>query len=69
MNEAETFFGLLGRQAIRRGSFDSVPDLVAAIDRYIQAWNANCHPFAWVKSADDILVKATPAPRVAAGRR
>jgi transposase len=69
MNQAETFFGLLGRQAIRRGSFDSVPDLVAAIDRYIQAWNANCHPFAWVKSADDILVKATPAPRVAAGRR
>ena len=58
MNQVETFFGLLTRQAVRRGSFASVPDLVAAIGRYISAWNADCHPFAWVKDADQILVKA-----------
>jgi transposase len=58
MNQVETFFGLLTRQALRRGSFASVPDLVAAIGRYIAAWNADCHPFAWVKDADQILVKA-----------
>jgi transposase len=58
MNQVETFFGLLGRQAVRRGSFTSIPDLVAAIGRYISAWNADCHPFAWVADADQILVKA-----------
>jgi hypothetical protein len=31
--------------------------------RYIQAWNADCHPFAWVKDADQILVKAACARR------
>jgi transposase len=65
MNQIETFLGLLTRQAIRRGSFASVPDLVAAIGRYVAAWNADAHPFAWVKDADQILVKAasrrTPA--------
>jgi hypothetical protein len=30
MNQVETFFGLLTRQALRRGSFASVPDLVTA---------------------------------------
>jgi hypothetical protein len=50
-------FGLLTRQAVRRGSFASEQDLVAAIGRYVQAWNADCHPFAWVKDADQILVK------------
>jgi hypothetical protein len=50
-------------QTLRRGSFAGVPDLVAAIGRYIEARNADCHPFAWVKDADQILVKA------ASGRR
>jgi len=59
MNQVETFFGLLTRQAIRRGSFTSVPDLVAAIHRYIDAWNTDCQPFAWAKDADDIMIKAT----------
>jgi hypothetical protein len=54
----ETFFGLLTRQALRWGSFASVPDLVAAIGWYIAAWDADCHPFCWVKDADQILVKA-----------
>jgi transposase len=58
MNQVETFFGLLTRQAVRRGRFTGVPDLVAAIGGYIAAWNADCHPFAWVKDADQILVKA-----------
>jgi hypothetical protein len=63
MNQVETFFGLLTRQAIRRGSFASVPDLVAAIGRYIEGWNADCQPFAWVKDASQILVKAASARR------
>jgi hypothetical protein len=65
MHQVETFFGLLTRQALRRGSFASVPDLVAAIGRYIAAWNADYHPFAWVKDADQILVKAASRSRPA----
>jgi hypothetical protein len=32
---------------------------VAAIHRYIDAWNTDCQPFSWVKDADDIMIKAT----------
>ena len=65
MNLVEVFFAIITRQAIRRGSFPSVADLVAAIGRFCDAWNQRCHPFVWVKGADDILVKATPSRGVA----
>ena len=47
------------RQAIRRGSFDSVTELTTAIDRFISAWNERCEPFVWTKTADEIIEKAT----------
>jgi hypothetical protein len=59
MNLVEVFFAIITRQAIRRGSFPSVPDLIAAIHRFVDGWNERCHPFVWVKDADDIMVKAT----------
>ena len=59
MNLVEVFFGIITRQAIRRGSFDSVPDLVAAIRAFIDAYNTRCKPFIWTKAADDILPRAT----------
>ena len=63
MNLVEVFFGILTRQAIRRGTFTSVADLQAAIATYIDAWNERCQPFRWVKDADTILAKATrPKP-------
>jgi hypothetical protein len=55
----EVFFSIITRQAIRRGSFASVGDLVAAIRRFVDGWNQRCQPFVWVKDADDIMVKAT----------
>ena len=58
MNQVETWFGILSRQAIRRGSFESVRALVAAIERFTRAWNAGATPFMWVKTADAILAKA-----------
>jgi hypothetical protein len=64
LNLVEVFFAIITRQAIRRGSFASVADLVTAIGRFCDAWNQRCHPFVWVKEADDVLVKATP-PRSA----
>jgi len=58
MNQVETWFGLLTRQALHRGSFESVKDLVAMIDAFTEQWNAGASPFAWVKTADEILAKA-----------
>jgi hypothetical protein len=60
LNLAEVFFGIITRQAIRRGTFTSVADLEAAIGTYIDAWNKRCAPFTWTKDADTILAKATP---------
>jgi transposase len=59
MNLVEVFFGIITRQAIRRGTFTSVADLETAIGVYIDAWNDRCEPFRWVKDADTILAKAT----------
>ena len=50
-------------QAIRRGSFRSVKDLIAAIGTFIANWNAGATPFIWVKTADEILAKAVRKPR------
>jgi hypothetical protein len=59
LNLVEVFFGIITRQAIRRGSYASVPELVAAIETFINGWNERCHPFAWSKTADEILPRAT----------
>ncbi|MGB8389489.1 MAG: IS630 family transposase, partial [Mycobacterium sp.] len=57
-NLVEVFFGIITRQAIRRGTFTSVHDLVIAISTFIDGWNERCHPFTWTKTADDILPHA-----------
>jgi transposase len=58
LNLVEVFFGIITRQAIRRGTFTSVKDLIAAIETFIDAWNDRCQPFVWTKTADEILTKA-----------
>jgi len=58
MNMVEIFFGIITRQAIRRGTFTSVKDLISAIENFIDGWNDRCTPFIWTKTADDILAKA-----------
>jgi transposase len=58
MNMVEIFFGIITRQAIRRGTFTSVPDLIGAIRAFIDAYNERCEPFTWTKTADQILAKA-----------
>jgi transposase len=58
LNMVEIFFGIITRQAIRRGSFDSVRELTAAIRRFIDGWNDRCQPFTWTKPADEILTHA-----------
>ena len=58
MNLVEVWFGIVERQAIRRGVFKSVADLNAKIRAFINGWNDRSHPFVWTKTADQILAKA-----------
>ena len=66
LNAVETFFSTLTRQRIRRGSFQSVIDLQAAINRYLSEHNDDPKPFVWTASAASILQKLSrlPAPSV-----
>jgi transposase len=63
LNMVEIFFSIITRQAIRRGSFTSVPDLVEAIQAFIHGWNDRCEPFTWTKTADELLDHCTPGQR------
>ena len=63
LNMVEIFFGIITRQAIRRGTFTSVKDLIAAIGRFIDGWNDRCQPFTWTKTADEIIPNATGGKR------
>jgi len=67
MNQVETWFGILTRQALRRASFESVRAVVAAIERFTREWNAGASPFKWVKSAEEILAKAVRKPQATSG--
>jgi transposase len=57
LNMVEIFFGRLTDKAIRRGIFHSVPDLIAAIETYLAAHNANPNPFLWTATTEQILEK------------
>jgi transposase len=63
LNMVEIFFGIITRQAIRRGTFTSVNDLTTAIRRFIDGWNERCQPFTWTKTANEIIPKATGGQR------
>jgi transposase len=62
LNMVEIFFGIITRQAIRRGAFGSVRDLIEAITAFINGWNERCEPFVWTKDADTIIAKAHRKP-------
>jgi transposase len=68
LNMVEIFFGIITRQAIRRGTFTSVPDLTGAIRTFIDGWNDRCQPFVWTKTADQILPHATGGQRTSITR-
>ena len=61
LNMVEIFFGIITRQAIRRGTFRSVKELTAAIGAFIDAYNDRCQPFTWTKDADDLSAKIRPS--------
>jgi hypothetical protein len=58
MNLVEVWFGIVKRQAIRRGVFKSVKDLNTKTRAFIDGWNDRSHPLVWTKTAEQILAKA-----------
>ena len=57
LNQVERFFSKITTQRIRRGTFDSVRTLEAAIEQYLTHHNDKPTPFVWTASADAILDK------------
>jgi transposase len=57
LNAVETFFSALTRRRLKRGSFHSIVDLQAAINRYIAEHNDDPKPFIWSKPPGEILAK------------
>lgn len=63
LNLVERWFGEITRDRIRRGTFDSVPALVAAIDDYLTHYNEAPRRFIWTRNADMILEKIAKCPK------
>jgi transposase len=59
MNMVEIWFSILTKQQVRRGVYHDVPELIAAIEHYIEGYNQRAQPFVWTKTPDQILAKAT----------
>ena len=57
LNLVERWFRDLSQKRTRRGSFDSVQALIAAIEQYLATYNTNPTRFTWTKDADMILAK------------
>jgi transposase len=57
LNLIERWFGELTSKRIRRDSFLSVDDLVAAINEFLAAWNENPRPFVWTATVESIVAK------------
>jgi len=57
LNQVERWFGIITQQAIRRGSFRSVRDLVRKIQHFVEHYNTKATPFAWTATAESIFAK------------
>lgn len=49
LNQVEVWFSILSAQALAGASFTSPGQVRAQIDRFIQAYNPQAHPFEWTK--------------------
>jgi transposase len=64
LNMVERWFRQITDQRIRRDAFTSVPQLIAAIEAYIQHHNEDPRPFIWTAQVQDILKKVRRARAV-----
>ena len=61
LNQVERWFRDLTDKNLRRGIFGSVPDLIASIETYLAASNADPKPYVWTATAESILAKVQRA--------
>jgi len=61
LNQVERWFRDLTDKNLRRGVFGSVPDLIASIEEYLNAHNADPTPYVWTATAESILAKVQRA--------
>ena len=57
LNLIERWFGELTSKRIRRDSFLSVDNLIAAINEFLAAWNEKPRPFVWTATVESIVGK------------
>ena len=62
LNAVENIFSTLTRKRIRRGSFHSIVDRQAAINRYLAEHNAAPTPFVRRAAAASVLAKLDKLP-------
>jgi transposase len=55
INQVERWFGYLTDQLLRRGVHKSVQALEKDVRDWIKTWNQDPKPFAWTKTAEEIL--------------
>jgi putative transposase len=53
----EIWFNRITQQAIRRGTFGRLKELIEKIDRRVQNSNQHAQPFVWTVTADSIFAK------------
>ena len=59
LNLVERWFGEITRKRLRRGTFHSVQEVIAAIDADLAEHNRDPRKFIWTKNADATLNKIT----------
>jgi len=53
----ETWFSIITRKAIRRGSSRSAKELAEKIDLFVNSYNQDLKPFIWTATAESIFKK------------
>ena len=67
LNQVERWFALLDQRALRRTSFRNVPQVIRAIDSFVQHHNEDPKPFVWTATADSIFEKLARLSKVISG--
>ena len=57
LNLIERWFAELTNKRIRRDSFLSIEDLIAAINEFLATWNEKPRPFVWTATVESIVAK------------
>jgi hypothetical protein len=63
----ERWFGLITQRAIKRGSDNSVKELIKRIECFIEQHNEKPVPFKWTATADSIFEKLSRLSKLICG--